>query len=466
MKKNILLLNPPGDDFYLRDCYCSTISKANYYWHPLDLLVQSGILSEDFNVFVLDANVLRLSEDKALQKIFAMDLDAILFLIGSLSWEKDLKFLETINRRKPAVKLIGSGEILRFDGPNVMKQYKFIDAILLDFTSNAILEFLRNREVGNTIDNFIYRFGNQIIQGDVSNGIDFEISIPKHELFLLNNYKLPFGKRKKFASVLSSYGCPYRCKFCNTSALGFKKRNIDNFIEELKYVESLGINKIFIRDATFGANREHTKEVCKRIIKDDIEIEWNCFSRVDTVDKGFLNLMKRAGCYLIQFGVESGDERILERYNKHININKIIETFENCRSYKIDTVAHFILGLPGEDFSSISKTINLAKKLNATYASFNIAVPRFGTRLREEYIENDWIDYDITDNYYPSMILTGLFTEGQLLKLKHIATRKFYFRPSYMLHRLSAIHRWDDILTLLENSFSMIENLRKYIEKE
>lgn len=450
MKKNILLLNPPGDRLYLRDCYCSTVAKANYYWHPLDLLVQSGILGKNYNITVLDANVLRVKPNDALQQIFNMDLEAILFLIGSLSWNEDLKFIKAIKKQNPSIKLIGSGEVLRFEGQKVMEQFQFIDAILLDFTSDAILNFLDSSKDANKIDNFIYRFNNRIIQGDILNNTTFEIPCPKHERFPLNSYKLPFGKREKFASILTTYGCPYKCTFCNTGTLGFKKRSVDNFMEELEYIANLGINKIFVRDATFGADPQHAQEICTRIIKNNIKIEWNCFSRVDTLDKDLLRLMKKAGCYLIQFGVESGDERVLERYNKHIKVDKILEAFENCRRYKIDTVAHFILGLPGEDSISLAKTINLAKKINTTYASFNIAEPRFGTGLREEYISNNWIDPHLYN--YPS--------KKQLLKLRNFALRDFYLRPAYILNRLLSIHKKSDVITLFENLVYMIKNLR------
>ncbi len=463
MKKNILLLNPPGDNVYLRDCYCSTVAKASYCWHPLDLLIQSGILAEDFNVFVLDANVLRLKRDETLRRISKIDLDAILFLIGSLSWWEDLRFIEVIKKKWPKVKLIGSGEVLRFDGLKVMKQFQFIDGILLDFTSDSILRFINDKKNGCDIDNFIYRAGVQIVSGDINSGDEFEIPIPKHEYFPLNSYKLPFGKRIKMASILSTYGCPYKCKFCNAGALGFKERKIDNFIEELSYIKSLGIKKVFIRDATFGVDREYAKELCERIIKNGIQIEWNCFSRVDVVDEELLRLMKEAGCYLIQAGIESADEQVLKECNKGINNDKIIETFKYFKQYKIDVCANFILGLPTENHESIYKTFNLAKRLDPTYVSFNILTPRFGSPYREEYFRKTKIDTDnclIDDDYLFAQNNSDFF-RNDLIKLKNKIVIKFYLRPGYIWNKLVSVRSLGEFLTLVENSTAIIKGLIK-----
>lgn len=461
MKKNILLLNPPGDNIYLRDCYCSTVAKASYCWHPLDLLAQSGVLAEDLNVFVLDANVLRLKRDEALRRISSIDLDAILFLIGTLSWREDLRFMEVVKKKWPKVKLIGSGEVLRFDGLKVMKQFQFIDGILLDFTSDAILRFIKDGGKGCNIDNFIYRFDTQIISGGINNGDEFKIPIPKHEYFPLNSYKLPFGKRRKMASILSTYGCPYKCKFCNTGSLGFKKREIDNFIEELSYIKSLGISKVFIRDATFGADREHAKELCERIIRNGIKIEWNCFSRVDAVDEEMLRLMKEAGCYLIQVGLESADEQVLKECNKGINKNKIIETFKYCKKYKIDICANFILGLPTENHESIYKTFDLAKRLEPTYVSFNIFTPRFGSSYREEYFRKIKVDTDncLIDDYYLFAQNKSDFLRNKLIKLKNKFVVRFYSRPRYIWDRLSSARSLGEFIMLIENGITIAKGL-------
>lgn len=462
--KKVLLLNPPGKRLYLRDCYCSTTSKTNYYWQPLDLLIQSGILNRDFDVRVLDANAQRLKEEEAQRQISDMNLDAILLLMGSISWKEDLSFIKELRRRNPLAKFIASGDLLRFNSAKMMEELPFIDAILLDFTSGALLNFLADRARGRKIENLIYRFKGEIITGDISKETDFEIPIPRHELFSLNSYRLPFGERKPFASLLTTYGCPYRCKFCNVGTEGFKRRKVENLIEELTYIVSKGIAKIYVRDPTFGADREHAKRVCQGIIAGNFRIGWNCFSRVDAIDEDLLRLMKEAGCYLIQFGVESGDEGILRRYDKGIDLESIKKAFRLCKEYKIEAGAHFILGLPGEDRTSILETLTLAKSLDCAYAAFNIATPRFGSPFRDECREKKWIvpdEYTVDNSCDFPAIETETLSREELWRLRNMVIRGFYFRPRYLTGRLLAIRGLDDFRTLFENGLSLLRNLKE-----
>ena len=105
-----------------------------------------------------------------------------------------------------------------------------------------------------------------------------------------------------------------------------------------------------------------------------------------------LKLMKKAGCHTIQFGVENASQEILDSCNKKIRVDEIIKMFELCQRLGIKTLAHFILGLPGETEESLYETVQLAKRIKADYASFNVAIPIPGTTLREQCLEKKWLD--------------------------------------------------------------------------
>lgn len=150
---NILLLNPPGDKIYLRDYYCSKISKADYILHPVDLYILSGILYQKHNLYVIDAIVERLSEDECFDRIMKLDLDAIVFLTGQVSYEKDFRFMERVKEAKKDIKIIGTGDIFMEEGEKRLEEYRFLDAILLDFTTDDILKYLDGEEADNIIYN-------------------------------------------------------------------------------------------------------------------------------------------------------------------------------------------------------------------------------------------------------------------------------------------------------------------------
>jgi len=389
LKGKILLLNPPGDKLYLRDEYCSAISKADYYWPPIDLLVLSGILSGHYEIEVIDAIAERMDFQKCYQHISQNDYSAIIFLTGAASWKQDLPFVSRLKASRD-LKLIGNGDILLTRAEELMGLYPAIDAVLLDFTSPDILKFLDNDFAA--IKNMVFRANGRIIDTGRDRGTkEFSYPIPRHELFPLRRYLLPHGKRFPFTIAIANFGCPFQCSFCIANTLGYKYRNIDNTLEELRYIRSLGIKEVYFEDFTFEANRKNMQELCRRMIEESMDISWVCSSRVNTLDKPLLEVMQRAGCHTIMLGVESGDEEILQRYQKGITIKQIEEAFCLCRSFSIRTLAHFIIGLPGETEETVKKTIAFAKKLDCDFASFNIAIPAFGTKLRENAIEDGYV---------------------------------------------------------------------------
>lgn len=137
---NILLLNPPSKKRYLRDQYCTSVAKSAYYWHPIDLLIQSGILAQKHNINVIDACVTNMTEKKCTRRILALNPDVIVFVTGFLSKEIDMRYLKKISELVDC-RIISTGGYLLYDSINIMRQNSFIDAILLDYTSDTLLNY-------------------------------------------------------------------------------------------------------------------------------------------------------------------------------------------------------------------------------------------------------------------------------------------------------------------------------------
>ena len=386
----VLLLNPPAIELVLRDYCCSETSKANYYWPPIDLLVLSGILNEKHEVKVFDANINRSSPEEAKKEIIEMKPDIIISLTGAVSICNDMKFLKGI-KSEIGCKLLVIGDIAYFEPEMTLKMFTEIDGILFEFTSNEILKYLKGQR--KSLKDIALREGGKIIIGEKGESKEITYPIPRHEMFPIKKYSMPFAKYKGLTTILvSSYGCPFNCTYCPSGRLKFKKRNIDEFIDELKYVRSLGIREAFFRDFTFNASKEKVKEICIKIMENGIDFSWICEARVDCIDEEMLNLMKKAGCNTIMFGVETYDDEKQKDTKKFINARKIEEAFRICKKLGITTLGHFIIGLPGEDEKSILKTIEFSKRIGCDYAAFNLYVPRMGTVMRKHFIENKKIE--------------------------------------------------------------------------
>jgi radical SAM superfamily enzyme YgiQ (UPF0313 family) len=219
-------------------------------------------------------------------------------------------------------------------------------------------------------------------------------------------------------------------------------------------------------DYSISIHKPNIKKLCGKMIEEKFNFTWHALSRVDEVNEELLTLMKKAGCKTLLFGVESGDQRILNQYAKGITLEKIQDIFKICKKLKIDVLAHFILGLPGEDKESVEKTIDFSLKLDCDYADFAIAAPYIGTEMREEAIEKGWIDQRFKDEVfsdaaqYPIME-TGKLSKEDIWHLKNEAVRRFFFRPSYILKRLLKTRSFEDFWVQAKVAVSFLQNMRK-----
>ncbi|MGA1869804.1 MAG: B12-binding domain-containing radical SAM protein [bacterium] len=460
MKEKILLLNPPANSVCIRDYFCSKTSRSDYLFPPIDLLILSGRLSQNYSIELMDAIVEKIQFHTALDKISKMDLKAIICLVGAVNWESDITFVRRI-KEVTSAKIICIGDCLLEKAKDLMSEYNYVDATLLDFSSADLLHYL-NGDL-NQIKNMVLRIDNVLIEKEIKRyrGHSFELPIPRHELFQGKNYRLPFVRGKSFTVVLTDFGCPFNCAFCVMPSLGYKYRQVDNIIEELEYIHTLGIEEIFFADQSFGALKERNIHLCTQIIKRKLNFRWICFSRADLLDRKSLELMKQAGCHTIIIGVESADPAILKMYKKYEDINYIKSVFELCRTMKISTVGTFIIGFPEDTRESCLKTINFAKELNCDFASFHVAVPRAGTGLRKKAVQMDLIDWDLRSMDQSGSIITmpsQKLSKEELLQLRRKAVKEFYLRPRYLLNRIIAIKSFKEIVEQMREGWYLLKD--------
>ena len=463
----ILLLNPPGDKPYLRDYYCSHTAKGYYYWHPYDLVVQSGILSRKFEVDFLDANLLRMSFARAKDEINRRNPDAIFFLTGGVSWKQDFAFLDSLDIPKH-IPVIGTGDVLVSKSRELMDAYPWLSGVLLNFTSDCVETFFSSwnhkeakPELEGEVSNLIYRKDDELVRGVDSVNRYYKFPIPRYDLLPLSKYRIPHGRRRLFASFLTDFGCPYKCSFCFNGKWRHKLRDIDNAMQELYYVRKIGIRELWIKDLTFGVNRRHTTEFLNRLIDEKMGFDWITLSRVDVMDEELLTLMARAGCHTIQFGVESADQGILDSIEKRIQPERVKEIFALCKRLKIRTLAHFILGLPGETEATALQTIQYSQELEPDFVSFNLAAPRMGTDLRAEAIEKGWVDQkvDSVDNSNPfPQLEIGTISGQRLIELRSKAIRDFHLRPSYLYKKVMDIRSPREFWRAMQNGYTLFKS--------
>ena len=219
-----------------------------------------------------------------------------------------------------------------------------------------------------------------------------DLPLPRHDMLPLSAYRAPLVKGN-YAFVVTSRGCPAACRFCikhvsygNT----VRQRSAESIMAELHLLESLGVHSIHFYADLFTVDREQVMRLCRLIVEQGLRIRWTCNSRVDFVDEELLQSMSRAGCWMISWGIESGNEAILKRVGKGINKAKVRRALEWARAAGIKNWGYFIIGLPGETRETIRETIDFAKQLPLYLVLFHIAAPHPGTPFFFEVVEQGW----------------------------------------------------------------------------
>ena len=409
-----LLLCPPGTRIYQRDNYCSHESKASYYWYPYDLVVRSGFLSGIGPVEVLDATARRLTARQALDILSGTRYRAVLALTGAVCWGEDEEFLRRLDQQA-GVPVYLSGDVVCAHPKRAMEELPFVAGVLRDYTSPALAQHLEGRPPE---DGALVLRGQEVVPPRAARpGAPYLIPIPRWDLFPPGYYRLPFLRSPPFASVGASFGCPHACGFCTAAPLAWKMRDLDNLFDELRFLKRAGYREIHFKDLSFGIDPASYGRLLERLVDERLGFVFCCLARADNLSPDLLRLMKRAGCRLVHMGVESASGSTLERVGKGLTLGDVETAIEDCRRLGIAVLASYVLGLPWETRQDLERSIELAISLDTDYASFNTYLMRTNWPTRGAGSAPVARDYDLDE-------------------MVHLAYRRFYFRPAYLLRRL------------------------------
>jgi anaerobic magnesium-protoporphyrin IX monomethyl ester cyclase len=220
--------------------------------------------------------------------------------------------------------------------------------------------------------------------GESVNHLD-EIGAPLVEQYNYNYYYPPIHTLgKKVIHTLTSRGCPYNCTFCAAAQIMGRRvrlRSVDDVINEISDYKKHGFDSVIFYDDVFTISRQRTIELCKKIIKRKLDIKWYCFTRTDLIDKEVLNYMRDAGCYLVTFGCESGNDKTLKLLRKGLNVEKNYRGIEMVYEAGMESTSSFMIGLPREDYNDIENSIRFAVQSKLTFAVFPVFEPYKGTPI-------------------------------------------------------------------------------------
>lgn len=330
----------------------------------------------------------------------------------------------------------GVDVVVRGEGEYTMKELASSPG---DFSQIKGLSFRRNNEIVHTPDR------------EFISDLD-SLPFPARELFpdmRLYKGQPVLGNRTPVGNISTSRGCPFGCRFCFKALFGtrFRTRSAESIVEEWEHlIKHFGVKEITISDDAFTTSAERVHQVCDLLIKRKLNIPWTCSNgiRVDTATTELLRHMRAAGCYRVAFGVENGDQEVLNLIGKKISLKQVEDAVNNARKVGIKTTGFFMLGGPWDTLETMNKTVAFAIKANPDYAQFSIATPYPGSELytivknEGRLLIDDWSRYDI---YEPQVFfeMPGRFTREEVLSIHAKAYRSFYLNPKTVVRKITTL---------------------------
>jgi radical SAM superfamily enzyme YgiQ (UPF0313 family) len=437
--------------------------KSNYLLTPIGLAYLAGAIREwtSSRVDFLDCRAENYSPSVALRRIKEIEPDIIFFTLATPLIDFAGSFCRRLKDEIPDIRIAAVGTHV-----TVLPQ-ESLEALPIDYiirgepeeTSCDLINVLERGGDLKEIKGLSFRSDNRVLHNPdrpLRENID-SFPFPARDLIPNEKYSAPFARNRPFGLILTARGCPFECKFCSTRAYyghTWRPRKIEDIVSELKLMAGrYGIRDIGFWDDTFTIQPDRVIALCRKIISEKLDIEWICLSRVDTVDRELLAWMKKAGCYQIQFGIESGDEDIQQRLGKPVTTKQVKQAFRWCVEEGIEPVAFFMLGNPGETGESIKKTMDLSLELPARYASFNINTPYPGSEFYDEIrskITSDWTRFDARHPIFENNL------EGNLEDYIQSAYRRFYNRPGYLIKSLLKIRSFSEGFRKLKAALNLL----------
>lgn len=266
------------------------------------------------------------------------------------------------------------------------------------------------------------------------------------------------------APIMTSRGCPFNCSFCASNITWKRKlrfRSVDNVVGEIKMLkENFGIKEFHFCDDNFTMDIKRAEKICDSLIKEKINLPWQCPNgvRIDRLTLPLLKKMKKSGCYSVGLGIESGNQDMLNKIQKQLDLKIVPDALEMLKIAKIESYGFFILGLPGETKKSAKDTIDFALNNDFDRVWFNIFTPYPGSQAFSDWLgerkfsEIDWEKHDCS-----TALMAGKdLSIEEIEKMQKFATRKFYLRPKNFIMFVSHLGPKEITTLLMSRFFSKI----------
>src|SRR6266571_515708 len=436
------MVNPPRFEgaSVVREERCEVVERYSVL-EPYSLLQLGGMLREaGHDVRLLDGNGTNTSIGGVEAWLGRTDYDALIFRFTPTTFEHDMTVASASKRIRPDATTVGLCWTLRTVPGEVLQEAPALDVYLrheYETVGPALVDALDRGMPLDGIPGLAFRCdGHVSVNRDAPPIKDYDgLPLPAYDLLSsLDPYFISAPACRPFTIMYASKGCPYACSFCTVARTAWRFRSAESVLEELRFlVDRFGLRTVSFFDETFTMNKRRVRELCDGIRRERLDLRWYCNTRVHLVDPDLLKTMRAAGCSGISFGVESGNQRVLDSVSKQATVEQAARAIQWTKEAGIKTYCAFILGLPGETWDSAMDTIRFAMQTLPNGAQFNVLAPYPGTELYETLRRDGLIpELDWRQMYQDSAIVgTRGLSREELNRLRKLAYTKLYLNPRW-----------------------------------
>lgn len=464
-------------------CYPPVVMQDRYHsiarWvtvPPQGIAILAAVLRDKgYEVSVIDSVAEKLTRQEVLKRILDENPDVVGFSATTLVVTNAARIAKAIKDIRPDIVTLLGGAHFSAVPVETLNRFPEFDLGVVgegEYTFPELLETLMENEDLAKVKGIVYREDGEPVftpRRDLVQDLD-SLPDPAWDLlpYLPKYYQHVTVRidRVPSGSMLISRGClKGECTFCARDFYSSKTRinSPRRAVDMIKRLQAeYGIKSINFEDEDLLIFRKVLKQFCQLLIDEKVDITWAVSGRVDVIKPDLLELMKAAGCWSISYGVESGDQQVLDNMKKHVSLEQIRDALQLTRESGISPKAFFMVGSPGETLETIRKTVDFALELPLDYFQMSYFVPLPGTEIYTNWqkygtFDDDWEKINI---WNPIFIAHGLSRE--ILERESMrAFRKFYLRPHIVWMNIRRAFKSRYVLKHVQDAFRFLGFLTK-----
>jgi anaerobic magnesium-protoporphyrin IX monomethyl ester cyclase len=450
----ILLVNPPRLQLIQAGVPGILHQGGGFSFPPLGLLYLAAVVEKErlAEVVVLDAQWGNMSSADIGRYAASFGADAVGVTTMTTNLVDAWEVLKAVKQYRPeAVTVMGGPHVSQY--PDESARLSSIDYVLVgeaEQTFPKLLQAIQGKQADlESISGLHWVDSNGMSHSnnsaEYSNNLDV-LPFPNRTKLPLEKYGTLTSRSKIATSILSSRGCPYQCTFCDVPKTKVRYRAAVNFVDEIEWCLSQGIREFHAFDDTFNVSNDRVIEICRELINRKINVTWSLRGRVNVLSDEVAGYLKKAGCYRLHLGIESGVPRILDLMKKRINPEKVLQAVATAKRHGLQVHGFFLIGFPTETVEEINQTIAFARQLQLDYTQFSVTTLFPGTEIYRWAMERGIVQGDVwrefagnPDPGFAPPVWDENINASELYRIMKRAYWSFYLRPQYIWKSLKSL---------------------------